>query len=55
MTTYHAINNKPEPIALDKASAPDWAKGCARCKYGVIAHIDYNPAPLPLRWRRSVS
>lgn len=48
MTTYHAINNKPEPIALDKASAPEWAKGCDRCKYGVIAGVDYSTAPLPL-------
>ncbi len=48
MPTYQAINNKPEPIALDKASAPEWAKGCEHCTFGVIRHIDYSHGPLPL-------
>ena len=35
-------------IDLDKAGAPEWAKGCDRCKFGVIRHIDYSHGPLPL-------
>jgi hypothetical protein len=35
-------------IDLDKAGAPEWAKGCDNCKFGVIRHIDYSHSPLPL-------
>lgn len=34
-------------IDLDKASAPEWAKGCDRCKFGVIG-ADYSSSPMPL-------
>ena len=35
-------------IDLAKASAPEWAKGCDKCKYGVIGDEAYTASPLPL-------
>lgn len=34
-------------IDLAKANAPEWAKGCDKCKFGVIG-AEYSNSPLPL-------
>lgn len=35
-------------IDLAKASAPEWAKGCDKCKFGIVGGEGYNTSPLPL-------
>ena len=35
-------------VSLTMENSPAWAWGCDRCKFGVIASVEYTSSPLPL-------
>lgn len=42
------MNNHYEGKDIENASTPDWARGCRRCKFGLVNPPDANAAPGPL-------